>query len=268
MKLKRQNARLLALTVSFLLFPVIIFYFSPYLIVLGAFQGVLPPRESCSHANPRGPLPETRPVRLGLPGRRASGPRGEIDRQAVHEATAQPGEMGHMDAVGHLDHGRLRRGGRHPRGGLLLPHRPRHIGVEPRKPGDILRHRRSFLRPEHLLGKAFHVPQHLLDGALHDHRLQGRQGPSPAPTARLVRSGCLHSLREVRRGVPDEPPGGEPASGRGDRRRRVHPMRRLLRRMPQRRAQAARLAAWGRSEEWSGASHLISWRGCHRPYRV
>lgn len=41
MKLKRQNARLLTLTVSFLLFPVIIFYFSPYLIVLGAFQGVL-----------------------------------------------------------------------------------------------------------------------------------------------------------------------------------------------------------------------------------
>lgn len=38
---KRQRTRLLILTVSFLLFPVIIFYFSPYLIVLGAFQGVL-----------------------------------------------------------------------------------------------------------------------------------------------------------------------------------------------------------------------------------
>lgn len=41
MSLKRQNVRLLILTISFLLFPVIIFYFSPYLIVVGAFQGVL-----------------------------------------------------------------------------------------------------------------------------------------------------------------------------------------------------------------------------------
>ena len=41
MKLDRQNVRLLVLTISFLLFPIIIFYFSPYLVVLGAFQGVL-----------------------------------------------------------------------------------------------------------------------------------------------------------------------------------------------------------------------------------
>ena len=91
---------------------------------------------------------------------------------------------------------------------------------------------RSFLRPEHLFGKAVHVPQHLLDGAVYDPRLQGRKGPSPAPTAHFVRSGCLHSLREVRQGVPDEPPRGKLACGRDDRRRRVHPMRRLLRRMP------------------------------------
>lgn len=41
MKAKRQRVRFFVLTISFLLFPVIIFYFSPYLIVLGAFQGVL-----------------------------------------------------------------------------------------------------------------------------------------------------------------------------------------------------------------------------------
>lgn len=41
MAVRRQKTRLLVLTISFLLFPVIIFYFSPYLIVLGAFQGVL-----------------------------------------------------------------------------------------------------------------------------------------------------------------------------------------------------------------------------------
>ena len=41
MKARRQRLRLFFLTVSFLLFPIIIFYFSPYLIVIGAFQGVL-----------------------------------------------------------------------------------------------------------------------------------------------------------------------------------------------------------------------------------
>ncbi len=41
MKTKRQRLRLFFLTVAFLLFPIIIYYFSPYLIVLGAFQGVL-----------------------------------------------------------------------------------------------------------------------------------------------------------------------------------------------------------------------------------
>ena len=37
---KRQRARMGVLLVSFALFPVTIFYFSPYLIVWGAFQGV------------------------------------------------------------------------------------------------------------------------------------------------------------------------------------------------------------------------------------
>jgi ferredoxin-type protein NapH len=37
---KRQRVRMGVLMGSFLLFPVIIFYFSPYLIVFGAFQGV------------------------------------------------------------------------------------------------------------------------------------------------------------------------------------------------------------------------------------
>ena len=38
---KRQNARRLALLVSFLLFPVIIFYFSPALIIEGALEGAV-----------------------------------------------------------------------------------------------------------------------------------------------------------------------------------------------------------------------------------
>lgn len=41
MKARRQRLRLFFLTVSFLIFPIIIFYFSPYLIVLGAFNGVM-----------------------------------------------------------------------------------------------------------------------------------------------------------------------------------------------------------------------------------
>lgn len=41
MKARRQRRRLLALTISFLLFPITIFYFSPALIVMGAFQGVV-----------------------------------------------------------------------------------------------------------------------------------------------------------------------------------------------------------------------------------
>ena len=41
MMLKRQNIRKALVIVSFLLFPVIIFYFSPYLIVLGAMEGIV-----------------------------------------------------------------------------------------------------------------------------------------------------------------------------------------------------------------------------------
>ena len=38
---KRQRVRIGILLASFALFPVTIFYFSPYLIVWGAFQGVV-----------------------------------------------------------------------------------------------------------------------------------------------------------------------------------------------------------------------------------
>jgi len=37
---KRQNTRKAIIIIAFLLFPVVIFYFSPYLIVLGAIEGV------------------------------------------------------------------------------------------------------------------------------------------------------------------------------------------------------------------------------------
>ncbi|MGI6033056.1 MAG: 4Fe-4S binding protein [Coriobacteriales bacterium] len=40
MKTRRQKVRMGILVASFILFPVTIFYFSPYLIVFGAFQGV------------------------------------------------------------------------------------------------------------------------------------------------------------------------------------------------------------------------------------
>lgn len=83
---KRQNVRLLILTISFLLFPVIIFYFSPYLIVLGAFQGVLAAagimftlqlifaivfrRALCGWACPVGGLQEIEAKSIGKPFRR------------------------------------------------------------------------------------------------------------------------------------------------------------------------------------------------------
>ena len=37
---KRQNVRKAMVIISFLLFPVVIFYFSPYLIVMGAIEGI------------------------------------------------------------------------------------------------------------------------------------------------------------------------------------------------------------------------------------
>ena len=40
-KTKRQRVRIGILLASFALFPVTIFYFSPYLIVWGAFSGVV-----------------------------------------------------------------------------------------------------------------------------------------------------------------------------------------------------------------------------------
>lgn len=39
--MKRQNIRMLLLIISLLLFPVTLYYFSPYLIVLGASQGII-----------------------------------------------------------------------------------------------------------------------------------------------------------------------------------------------------------------------------------
>ncbi len=40
-KVRRQKVRIGALCIAFLLLPVILFYFSPYLIVAGAFEGVV-----------------------------------------------------------------------------------------------------------------------------------------------------------------------------------------------------------------------------------
>ena len=39
--MKRQQVRILLLLISFLLFPVTIFYFSPYLIIVGALEGIV-----------------------------------------------------------------------------------------------------------------------------------------------------------------------------------------------------------------------------------
>jgi ferredoxin-type protein NapH len=39
--MKRQNVRKMITLISFLLFPVTIYYFSPYLIIMGAFEGII-----------------------------------------------------------------------------------------------------------------------------------------------------------------------------------------------------------------------------------
>lgn len=39
--MKRQNVRKASLTIVFLIFPIIMFYFSPYLIILGASKGIV-----------------------------------------------------------------------------------------------------------------------------------------------------------------------------------------------------------------------------------
>lgn len=39
--MKRQNIRITLMIISFLLFPITIYYFSPYLIVMGAITGIV-----------------------------------------------------------------------------------------------------------------------------------------------------------------------------------------------------------------------------------
>ena len=70
---KRQSVRRLALLVSFLLFPVIIFYFSPALIIEGALEG-----RGCQHARVLpavlvGYRAASRVVRVVVPGGRPAG---------------------------------------------------------------------------------------------------------------------------------------------------------------------------------------------------
>ena len=125
----RQRIRKGVILTTFLLFPIIMNYFSPYVIIDGASQGIVNGSFivfGLMFLSLPGPRP--RVVRLGLPGRRTAGGRVRRQQRPVQDRQARLDQVVHLGAVDRRHRGGRGFGRRLPAGGLLPPDRERRLG--------------------------------------------------------------------------------------------------------------------------------------------
>jgi len=197
----RQRIRKTLLLFSFLLFPVIIWYFSPYLIIVAAMDHIINGsfivfllmlllsmflgRSWCGFFCPAGGM-----------------------RRAMPSGTGKAGQAGQdqirdLERMDHCRNRNLHSGQKRCHGAALFHDRPRHLRIEHQQLCDILWDSAfpRTARPDPW--EKSHMPLLLLDGAFHGHWKQDRKIASSPAASHRSRRKFVHRLREVQPGVRD-----------------------------------------------------------------